>query len=193
MDESSPSTNPPCYYTMIGTPPSRSYQWLYKGASIVCSQPYTAKHLRKVEQVKLRQLITFSAFNFRVKALHVQHISIIWASASPRGVAVVRSGHVTCRPERQPRGGLLEALPMMQRVKVRASFHRCIGEETRKRGEREAQVTRAGRRRARSAGDTRGKERSFPRVSLALRARLTFASLRLKYAKNHACSAGYLY
>ena len=34
--------------------------------------------------------------------------------------------------------------------------------------------------------------RSFPRARIALRARLTFESVRLKYAKNYACSADLL-
>ena len=50
---------------------------------------------------------------------------------------------------------------------------RVLGEQRRKRGEHESRAR---------GGDF---QRSFPR------ARLPFASIRLKYAKNFACSAGY--
>ena len=59
----------------------------------------------------------------------------------------------------------------------RCNVLRIYGEERRKSGEREARVACEGRR----------------AKKLALRARLAFASVPLKYAKNYACSAGYLF
>ena len=62
----------------------------------------------------------------------------------------------------------------------RRNFVRILGEQRRKRGESEARVEREGRK---AKKFKRNNCRSSPRTRLAFRARLDFASVRLKYAK----------
>ena len=66
-----------------------------------------------------------------------------------------------------------------------------LREQGRKRGEREARVACVGRFAKNPAGFFSAPP--LARNSRSPRARLAFASVRLKYAKNHACSAGYFF
>ena len=70
----------------------------------------------------------------------------------------------------------------------RREFLRISGEQRRKRGEREASAKREWRARG---GALALLPSRATRASRSPRARLVFASVRLKYAKIHACSAGY--